>query len=141
MARPRPPCGGGLGWRPGHAEEIDACRALTRAQCDERRTASPEGLRRKQVAGFRFRRQVICGGFIADFASFDARLVVEVDGAAHSTDEETAYDAARTVALAAEGFAVLRFSNEDVYRNLEGVLETIRMRLMELRPRIEDSAI
>jgi very-short-patch-repair endonuclease len=99
-----------------------------------------EGLRRKQLAGFRFRRQVILDGFIADFASFDARLVVEVDGATHSTDEEKAYDAARAAALAAQGFAVLRFASEDVYRNLEGVLETIRMRLTELRPRNEDFA-
>jgi very-short-patch-repair endonuclease len=100
-----------------------------------------ESLRRKQIAGFRFRRQVLLGGFIADFASFDARLVVEVDGATHSTDQEIAYDAARSEALAAQGFSVLRFANEDVYRNLDGVLETIRMRLIELRPRIEDSAI
>jgi very-short-patch-repair endonuclease len=80
-------------------------------------------------------------GFIADFASFDARLVVEVEGATHSTDEEIAYDAARSAAIAAQGFAVLRFANEDVYRKLEGVLETIRMRLMELRPRNEDVAV
>ena len=100
-----------------------------------------EGLRRKQLAGFRFRRQVILGGFIADFASFDARLVIEVDGATHSTDREIAYDAARSAALAAQGFAILRFVNEDVYRNLDGVLETIRMKLMELRPRAEDSAV
>jgi very-short-patch-repair endonuclease len=100
-----------------------------------------QGLRRKQLAGFRFRRQVILDGFIADFASFDARLVVEVDGATHSTDHEIAYDAARSAALAAQGFAVLRFANEDVYGNLEGVLETIRMRLKELRPRNEDLAV
>ena len=100
-----------------------------------------DGLRRKQIDGFRFRRQVILGGFVADFASFDARLVVEVDGATHSTDKEAAYDAARSTALAELGFAVLRFGNDDIYRNLDGVLETIRMRLMELRPRKEDPAI
>ena len=88
-----------------------------------------EGLRRKQIEGFRSRRQVILGGFIADFASFDARLVVEVDGASHSTDQEIAYDAARSAALVAQGFTVLRFTNEDVYCNLGGVLETIRMNL------------
>jgi very-short-patch-repair endonuclease len=98
-----------------------------------------QGLRRGQVAGFRFRRQVILGGFIADFASFDARLIVEVDGATHSTDEEIARDAARSAALVAQGFAILRFTNDDVFRNLDGVLETARGRLMELRPRIEDS--
>jgi very-short-patch-repair endonuclease len=100
-----------------------------------------QGLRRKQVEGFRFRRQVILGGFIADFACFEARVVVEVDGATHSADEEIVRDGARSAALAAEGFDILRFTNEDVYRNLDGVLETIRLRLMELRPRIDESAI
>jgi very-short-patch-repair endonuclease len=100
-----------------------------------------EGLRRKQLAGFRFRRQVILGGFIADFASFDARLVIELDGATHSTDQEIAYDAARSAALVAQGFTVQRFTNDDVYRNLDGVLETIRMKLIQLRPRGEDSAV
>jgi very-short-patch-repair endonuclease len=99
-----------------------------------------QGLRREQVAGFRFRRQVVLAGFIADFACFDARLVVEVDGATHSTDQEIARDAARSAALAAQGFVILRFTNDDVYRNLRGVLETVRLKLMELRPRIEDSA-
>jgi very-short-patch-repair endonuclease len=100
-----------------------------------------EGLRRKQIGGFRFRRQVILGGFIADFASYDARLVIEVDGATHSTDQEVAYDVARSGALAAVGFAILRFTNEDVYRNLDGVLETIRMKLIQLRPREEESTV
>ena len=95
------------------------------------------GLRRKQVAGFRFRRQVIFGDFIADFACFDGRLVVEVDGATHSTDEEIARDRARSAALTAMGFSVLRFTNNDVFRNLDGVLETIWVRLTELRPRLE----
>ncbi len=68
-------------------------------------------------------------------------MVVEVDGATHSTDEEIARDTARSAALIAQGFDVLRFTNEDVVRNLDGVLETIRLRLMELRPRIDESAI
>ena len=98
-----------------------------------------QGLRRGQVAGFRFRRQVILGSFIADFVSFDAKLVVEVDGATHSTDREIASDAARSAALVAQGFAIMRFTNDDVFHNLDGVLETVRARLMDLRPRIEDS--
>ena len=96
-----------------------------------------EGLRRSQVAGFRFRRQVMLAGFIADFASYDAKLVIEVDGATHSTDEEVPRDVARSAALTAEGFAILRFTNNEVYHNLDGVLETIRMKLIELRPRVE----
>ena len=92
-----------------------------------------QGLRRKEVGGFRFRRQVALGGFIADFASFDARLLIDPrtvirgDGATHSTDEELARDAARTAMLAAQGFALLRFTNDEVFHNLEGVLETIRL--------------
>ena len=100
-----------------------------------------QGLRREQVAGFRFRRQVILGRLIVEFACLDARIIVEVDGATHSTDEEIARDAARSATLAAEGFDILRFTNEDVYCNLDGVLKTIRVRLTELRPRIDDSAI
>ena len=106
-----------------------------------------QGLRREQVAGFRFRRQVILGRFIADFACLDARMIVDPrtairgDGATHSTDEEIARDAARSAALAAEGFEILRFTNEDVYGNLDGALETIRVRLIQLRPRIDESAI
>jgi very-short-patch-repair endonuclease len=116
-----------------------AARALRRnATSAERRLW--QGLRRQQVSGFRFRRQVVLSGFIADFACFEARLVLEVDGATHSTSEEVARDAARLAALAAQGFAVVRFTNEDVFRNLDGVPETVRAKLMDLRPRIEDSA-
>jgi very-short-patch-repair endonuclease len=100
-----------------------------------------QGLRRKQVEGFRFRRQVILGNFIADFACFDARLVVEVDGATHSTEAEIARDAARSSALAEQGYAILRFTNEEVFRNLEGILDTIHARLLELRPQREELAI
>ena len=98
-----------------------------------------QGLRRKEVEGFRFRRQAALAGYVADFASFDAKLVIEVDGATHSTDEELARDAVRMAALAAQGFAILRFTNDEVFHDLHGVLETVRHKLMQLRPRIEDS--
>jgi very-short-patch-repair endonuclease len=81
------------------------------------------------------------GGFIADFACFEARMVIEVDGATHSTDRELALDAARSAALAAQVYDVLRFTNDDVFHNLNGVLETIHMRLAVLRPRADESAI
>jgi very-short-patch-repair endonuclease len=92
-----------------------------------------EGLRRKQVEAFRFRRQVILGDFIADFACFDARLVVEVDGATHSTEAEIARDAARPSTLRNPTLHEQRSE----FRNLDGVLDTIRARLLELRPRRE----
>jgi very-short-patch-repair endonuclease len=49
-------------------------------------------------------------------------MVIEVDGATHSTDRELARDATRSIALAAQGYDVLRFTNDDVFHNLDGVL-------------------
>ena len=96
-----------------------------------------QGLRCKQIVGFRFRRQVALGRFVADFVFLDARLVIEVDGATHSTELEIRRDAARTAAFAAHGFVTMRFTNDDVYRNLDGALETIRLRLIALSPRFD----
>ena len=91
-------------------------------------------LRKRDLEGFRFRRQVELVGFIVDFACFEARLVIEVDGATHSTTREIANDDRREAKLIAAGNAVLRFTNGEVYENLEGVLETIRLKLLELKP-------
>jgi hypothetical protein len=71
--------------------------------------------------------------------SSSPRTVIRGDGATHSTDEELARDPARTAALAAQGFALFRFAKDEVLHNLEGVPETIRLKLVELRPRIDDS--
>ena len=68
-------------------------------------------------------------------------MLIEVDGATHATDEEIARDATRSTALAVQGYDILRFTNDDVFHNLDGVLETIRMRLIALRPRTDESAI
>ena len=95
------------------------------------------GVRRQQIGGFKFRRQVVLGALIADFACYEARLILEVDGATHSTEAELSRDTAREQALRAFGYAILRFTNDEVFRNLDGVLETIRLKVAELRPRIE----
>jgi very-short-patch-repair endonuclease len=130
----------GVGGRAMPKQLTTVARSLRRnATSAERRLW--QGLRREQVAGFRFRRQVILAGFIADFACFEARVVIEVDGATHGTDEEVARDIARSATLAAQGYDVLRFTNDDVFHNLDGVLETIYTRLIALRPRRDDSAI
>jgi shikimate kinase/very-short-patch-repair endonuclease len=80
-------------------------------------------LRNKQLAGFKFRRQEPMGPYIADFFCFDARLVVELDGSSHEGRIET--DAKKDSFLTKLGYQVLRFRNQDVYDNLNGVLETI----------------
>ena len=65
------------------------------------------------------------GRYIADFYCADARLCIEVDGDSHAEPDQADYDDARTSALEAGGFRVIRFANRDIFRDLEGVLETI----------------
>ena len=72
-----------------------------------------------------FRRQVRLGPYIADFVSHRARLVIEVDGGQHG--DSAAADAHRTRFLESEGYRVLRFWNNDVLQNIDGVLEVIRI--------------
>jgi len=71
----------------------------------------------------KFRRQVPHGPYFADFLSFNAKLVVEVDGGQHA--DATEYDATRTRYLEAQGYRVLRFWNNDVLTNTDGVLTVI----------------
>ncbi|HEY0525546.1 MAG TPA: DUF559 domain-containing protein [Stellaceae bacterium] len=88
-------------------------------------------LRRRQL-GQRFRRQVPLSPYIADFVCMERRLVIEVDGGQHSTD--VARDTRRTAWLEAQGFRVLRFWNNEVLGNTEGVLSTIAAALGERVP-------
>lgn len=63
--------------------------------------------------------------FIADFVCLSHRLVIEVDGATHSTDEEIARDVSRQSYIESQGFMVLRFTNTDVVTNIDGVMDTV----------------
>ena len=80
-------------------------------------------LRRKQIDGCKFRRQHPIGRFIVDFYCHEARLIIEVDGDIHAFQE--AYDAARQESLEEQGYRVVRFSNQDVLKNMDGVLGMI----------------
>ncbi|MGA8611174.1 MAG: DUF559 domain-containing protein, partial [Xanthobacteraceae bacterium] len=71
-----------------------------------------------------FRRQVRLGHYIVDFASHGLKLVIELDGGQHA--ERTELDAKRTRFLEREGYRVLRFWNNDVMQNIDGVLEVIQ---------------
>jgi very-short-patch-repair endonuclease len=107
--------------RPGTVANAKRLRAnMTDA---ERRLWSK--LRRKQMNGRRFRNQVSIGPYIADFAFLEIRLIIEADGGQHSIDK--ADDEIRTRWLESEGYRVLRFWNNDILQNLEGVLESIRL--------------
>ncbi len=85
-------------------------------------------LRRKQLDGWRFRRQHPVGNFVVDFFCAKARLVVEVDGPIHL--KQRYYDEERTQMLdELKGYRVLRFTNEQVMNDIESVLEEIRRAL------------
>lgn len=81
-------------------------------------------LRNKQLEGLRFRCQHPVGNFILDFYCPSCKLVVEVDGEIH--DRQTEYDDARTAKLVEYGCTILRFRNEQVMKDLPGVLAEIR---------------
>ena len=80
-------------------------------------------LRNRRFQGWKFRRQHILQGYIVDFVCLERKLVIELDGGQHA-DQET-YDNHLTYVIEKEGFKVMRFWNNDVLINLEGVLETI----------------
>ena len=79
-------------------------------------------LRSRQLEGYKFSRQMPVGPFICDFLCRERRLIVELDGGQHA---ENARDIPRTAYLEQEGYHVVRFWNNDVLGNLEGVLQTI----------------
>ncbi len=87
---------------------------------------------RRDALGVRFRKQHPIGPYIADFACYPLRLIVEIDGATHATDEEREHDRKRTAYLESRRWLVLRFDNQAVYRNLDGVLEAVAMTVRDL---------
>jgi very-short-patch-repair endonuclease len=88
-------------------------------------------LRRKQLFGARFRRQHPLGGYILDFYCPELKLTVELDGGGHAQDNQKCHDEQRTEHLIKYGVTVLRFWNNDVFSNLEGVLLKIAEYLPE----------
>ena len=80
-------------------------------------------LRNRQLGSCKFRRQHPIGAYIVDFVSLERKLVIEVDAATHSTDEEIARDARRTAEIEGFGFRVVRVTDTEVYKNLDGVLD------------------
>jgi len=76
-------------------------------------------LRNRGLSGAKFRRQAPIGRFIVDFVCFEKHIVIELDGGQHAANATT--DARRTAWLESQGFRVLRFWNNDVIENIEGV--------------------
>jgi very-short-patch-repair endonuclease len=80
-------------------------------------------LRNRQLDGIKFRRQTPIGRYIVDFVSESEKLIVELDGGQHA--QQTEADAERTQALESMGYIVIRFWNNEVIENIDGVLMEI----------------
>ena len=85
-------------------------------------------MRLKQIEGCKFRRQQPIENYIVDFVCFDKRIIIEVDGGQHSVNKDS--DSVRDEYLKSNGFDVLRFWNNEIFENLNGVLEVIRNKVL-----------
>ena len=82
-------------------------------------------LRDLRPLGHHFRRQVSIGPYYADFCCHKKLLIIEVDGDTHFQDHAVAYDIARDAMIRGQGYRILRVTNEDVMRNIDGLLTAI----------------
>lgn len=89
---------------------------------------------RKKQLGIKFRRQHGIGRYIADFYCSERKLVIEIDGNSHDSLESQTYDAERNMFMKAVGLEVLRFTNQEVFTNIEGILEQIKEQVKRETP-------
>jgi very-short-patch-repair endonuclease len=99
-------------------------RKLRRDQTDAERALWAK-IRSKQLSGAKFRRQQTIGPYIVDFINFESRLVIEIDGGQHGQDKMRNKDEERTKRLQQRGYQVIRFWDNEVLQNIDGVLEKI----------------
>jgi very-short-patch-repair endonuclease len=120
-----------LGDRGPEPERTDLSRKLRRDQTSAEQRLW-QVIRNRQLGGLKFVRQMAVGPHVADFACRRKRLIVEVDGATHSSDEELARDARRDEFLRGAGYEILRFRNTEVYEALDMVCEAILARAAQI---------
>ncbi len=106
------------------SQQTENARTLRRSQSDaERKLWSI--LRNSRLDGVKFRRQQLVGVYIVDFISFEKNLVIEVDGGQHNDPSTAREDVERTSNLKSRGYRVIRFWNNDVLQNTQGVVQKI----------------
>jgi len=88
-------------------------------------------LRAGHFGGIKFRRQQPIGDYIVDFVSLERKLIVELDGGQHALADGMLGDKQRDAWLMKEGYTVLRFWDNEVFENIDGVIETIRRSVYE----------
>lgn len=86
-------------------------------------------LRNRQLNGYKFKRQVPINNYIVDFVCESAKLIIELDGGQHA--DQIAYDRKRSNFLESMNFKVIRFWNNDVLQNIDGVLSTLTLTLSQ----------
>lgn len=87
-------------------------------------------LRAGRMMGYKFKRQVPIGLYIVDFSCHEKRLIIELDGSGHAESQQRLKDITRDEFLRSQKYTVLRFSNNDLSKNLEGILEVVRQHLI-----------
>ena len=130
--RPPPPS------RWGEVQRSYSKQTLQRAKALRQRQTDAEGLlwhylRRKQLGGYKFRRQQPIGPYVADFACMSEKLLVELDGGQHA--ERAAHDRRRTEFLESKGFRVLRFWNHEMFEDCFALLQRVYESLAHPPPR------
>ncbi|MBI2934272.1 MAG: endonuclease domain-containing protein [Chloroflexi bacterium] len=113
--------------------QVNLARQLRKNQTDAEQLLWSK-LRSRQLEHARFRRQQAIGPYIIDFVCFEKSLVIEVDGGQHGEDQGKVEDVARDAFLSAEDYRILRFWNNDVLSNIDGVLEYIMEQLSPTSP-------
>jgi very-short-patch-repair endonuclease len=103
---------------------LEAARTLRKSMTDAEQLMW-RCLRQKQLGGFRFRRQHPFERFVLDFYCCEAKLAVELDGGQHNEPEAIVHDMERTAFLEQHGIQVIRFWNNELFQNLEGVLQSV----------------
>ena len=106
--------------------QIAFARELRRRQTDAEKTIWAK-VRNRQLESVKFRRQQPIGPYIVDFVSLERKLVIEIDGGQHNEEEAKRRDEERTAWLERKGYRILRFWDNEVLRNMDGVLEKIRV--------------
>ena len=82
-------------------------------------------LRKKSVNNLKIRRQYAIDNYIVDIVCHEKKLIIEIDGGQHNEEKNIAYDKERTKYLKTKGFKVIRFWNDEIKTNLDGVYEEI----------------
>ena len=110
------------------ATSVEVMRRASRLRKDQTEAEKVlwQKLRRKQVSGYRFRRQHPINSFIADFYCHELRLAIEIDGGIHDDPQQKERDISREEIINNLGIKILRFTNEEIFTNIDLVINSIK---------------